>query len=372
VSAKVGRIAQLVEELAPRKLAEDWDRVGLQVGDPREEVTGVLVALELTEEVLDEAVEQSAEMVVVHHPLIFKGLSALRYDSNPGYLVQKMAAHGFHLYVAHTNLDAAVGGTGDLLAKKLALEETEVLVESHRQRFYKLVVFLPQGHEDEIRDSLARAGAGWIGNYSHCTFQAPGTGTFKPLPGTDPFVGKVGQVEKVSEYRLETIVPEDRLKAAVKAMKEAHPYEEVAYDVYPLAEPEKLVGSGRVGRLKEETTLRDFIARLQEVLGVKHLRYVGDLNRPVRKVGVLPGSGGDFVARAASRGADVYVTGDVKYHQARLAEDLGLAVVDPGHYATETPVIEVLAHHLQTRLREEGSEARVYISRKLKDPFQFL
>lgn len=368
---KVEQIIRYLEELAPPQWAESWDNVGLQVGDPQAPAGSVLVALELTDGVVEEAVQSGARMVVVHHPPIFKPLKALRFDTAGGRRLQRLIQAGIALYAAHTNLDQARGMTNDSLAAAAGLAEHAVLQQVGEERYQKLVVFVPQGYEDGVRDALARAGAGHIGNYSHCTFQAQGTGTFLPLEGSTPFLGEQGRLERAAEYRLETIIPESRARQAVQAMLAAHPYEEVAYDLYPLANPGPVRGHGRIGPLEQPTTLGALVDRLKGRLAIPHLRMVGDPARTVSTVAVGAGSGGFLIGAAARRGADVLVTGDVGYHDAQEATDLGLAVLDVGHYGSEAIVVPPLAAYLRERLAADGLPVAVVESQAGCDPFVF-
>ncbi len=368
----VRNIAAYIEELAPLYWAESWDNVGLQVGDPGAAVQRVLVALELTNPVLEEAESLGCDMVVVHHPPIFRPLKALRFDNRPARRLLRLIRGGIALYAAHTNLDQAAGMTNDTLAAAAGLTEFEVLKQAGEERYVKLVVFVPRGHEDAVRDALAGAGAGHIGNYSHCTFQAPGTGTFLPLEGTNPFIGQQGRLERVEELRLETIVPESAAAQAVQAMIAAHPYEEVAYDLYPLANPGKVRGHGRIGRLAQPVSLAQLAERLKQALRTPAVRVVGDPERMVTTVAVGAGAGADLIRPAASRGADVLVTGDVKYHEAQDALDLGLALVDVGHYNSEAGAIGSLAAYLRERLAADGHPVEVVESQAGRDPFRFV
>ena len=368
----VGTIAAYIEELAPLHWAESWDNVGLQVGDPAAAVQRVLVALELTDPVLEEAEQRACELVVVHHPLIFRPLKALRSDNRAARRLFRLIRGGIALYAAHTNLDQAPGMTNDTLAAAAGLTEHEVIKQVGEERYVKLVVFVPQGHEDTVRDALARAGAGHIGNYSHCTFQSPGTGTFLPLEGTNPFLGQQGKLEKADELRLETIVPESAAQRAVRAMIAAHPYEEVAYDLYPLANPGKVRGHGRIGRLAQPVSLTDLAGRLKGALKTEAVRIVGDPARMITTVAVGAGAGADLIRPAAARGADVLVTGDVKYHDAQDALDLGLAVIDVGHYHSEAGAMGSLAAYLRERLAADGHAVEVMEAEAGRDPFQFV
>lgn len=370
--ATVGTIAAYIEELAPLHWAESWDNVGLQVGDPAAAVQRVLVALELTDAVMEEAERLGCDLVVVHHPPLFRPLKALRFDSRPARRLLRLIRSGIALYAAHTNLDQAPGMTNDTLAAAAGLTECEVLKPTGEERYVKLVVFVPKGHEDAVRDALAGAGAGHIGNYSHCTFQVPGIGTFLPLEGTNPFIGQQGRLERVEELRLETIVPESVAARAVQAMIAAHPYEEVAYDLYPLANPGTARGHGRIGRLGQPVRLAQLAERLKAALRTPAVRIVGDPDRMVATVAVGAGAGADLIRPAAARGADVLVTGDVKYHEAQEALDLGLALVDVGHYSSEAGAMGALAAYLRERLAGDGHSVEVVESQAGRDPFQFV
>ena len=198
------------------------------------EIDKVLVTLEVTPEVIAEAVKEQAQLIVSHHPLIRDPLARLDYDSFPASLAVRLVENRIHVYAAHTNMDAAAGGVNDLLAERLGLTGVRVLCPASQEKLYKLAVFIPRGYEDEVRQAICNAGAGWIGNYDECTFQTSGIGTFRPLPGTHPFLGRIGDLERAEESRLETVVPETRLRAVIRAMLAAHPYEEVAYDLYPM------------------------------------------------------------------------------------------------------------------------------------------
>lgn len=370
-TATIGNIAGYIEELAPLAWAETWDNVGLQVGDPSRPADRVLVALELTGAVVEEAIAGQANLVVVHHPAIFRPLKALRFDTTGGRRLERLIQAGIGLYAAHTNLDQAKGGTNDTLAAAAGLAEHEVLLTIGEERYLKLVVFVPRGHEDAVRDALARAGAGHIGNYSHCTFQAPGTGTFLPLEGTNPFLGEQGKLEYADELRLETIVPESMARKAVEAMVGAHPYEEVAYDLYPLANPGRQRGHGRIGRLSEPVILGALVERMKQQLGIPALRTVGGLDRQISTVAVGAGSGGMLISHAARRGADVLITGDIDHHEAHDAADAGLAIIDVGHWASEKIIVGPLAAYLRERLSRDGLGTEVMEAQAGSDPFTF-
>lgn len=364
--AKVIDVARVIEERAPLSLAEKWDNPGLQLGDPEAPAGDVVVGLDLGPELL----EPPVGMVVVHHPPIHKPLSAIRADRPGQRHLLRAAALGVAVYAAHTNLDIAPGGVNDALADGLGLVGA-VPIEAGpgSERLLKLVVFVPAGHEVAVREAMAEAGAGWIGRYSHCTFQARGTGTFKPLEGTNPFLGTVGQVETADEYRLETILPERLTEAVVRAVLRVHPYEEVAYDLYPLANPPIPRGLGRIGDLASPATPMELARRVRDRLGLPTggVRVAGPgdaADRPVRRVAVCGGSGADLAAAAIRAGAQALITGDVGYHKAIEAVERGLVVIDAGHEATEHYYLDRWAATIEADLGARGFENRVTVRRR--------
>ncbi|MDK2882432.1 MAG: hypothetical protein PWQ41_99 [Bacillota bacterium] len=356
------RVASIIEELAPRNLAEEWDNPGWQLGDPACRVNRVLVSLDPGPDALQKAKELKAELLVTHHPLYFRPLKHLRLDLPEEALAAAFLQTGIAVYSAHTNLDVAPGGTSDILARRLGLNEVEVLAPREAEKLYKIVTFVPPEHVDAVHQALAAAGAGWIGNYSHCSFQIEGTGTFLPGAGTDPYIGRPGVLERVREIRLETVVPAPRLGEAISRMLKAHPYEEVAYDVYPLAREGRVFGLGRVGELKEALPLGQFAQLVKEALGLPTVWYAGEEERPVQKVAVCGGSGSSLIGRARAVGADVLVTGDVKYHELQSAALGGLAVIDAGHAGTENPVVTALAEYITEKLAGEEVEVIAYVA----------
>lgn len=370
--ALVRDLVQLMEEWAPPEWAESWDNVGLQLGDPARPSGRILVALELTGAVVEEAIRRDVNLVVVHHPPIFRPLQAIRFDSFAGRRLERLIKAGVGIYAAHTNLDQAEGGTNDTLAALVGLPNPEVLQPVGEEKLVKLVVFVPVGHEEAVRTALAGAGAGHIGNYSHCTFQTPGTGTFLPLAGTKPFIGEQGKLESVQEIRLETILPESRVRRAVAAMQKAHPYEEVAYDLYPLANRGRVRGHGRIATFSEPQTLGEVAERLRAKLNLDGLSIVGDPKRLVHKVAVGAGAGGSLIPLAVRRGVDLLVTGDIKYHDAQDALDAGLAIIDVGHYNSEAIIVGPVARHLREGLAAAGLQAEVLEAQAGRDPFQLL
>ncbi|KAF1084051.1 putative GTP cyclohydrolase 1 type 2 [Sporotomaculum syntrophicum] len=347
-------VVQIMERLAPPGLAEAWDNIGWQVGDPEAQVQKVLLALDVTPDVVNEAEKRGAQLIICHHPLLLKGLKSVRLDNPVGSLFFRLIQSGIGVYAAHTNLDSADGGVNDVLARELGLTQTEVLKPVQYQQLLKLVVFVPVSHAGAVRDALGRAGAGYIGNYSHCTYNLMGMGTFCPQEGTNPFIGVTGRLEQVEEVRIETIIKEEETVDVLRAMMAAHPYEEVAYDLYPLLNKGVARGLGRIGRLPQALTLAELAGKVQQVLKGNCLRFGGNQDGLVQWVAVCGGSGGDLWTHAKQKGADVLVTGDVRYHAARDMLAAGVSFVDAGHFATERVALPVLREQLAMMLEQAG------------------
>ncbi|WP_156290712.1 Nif3-like dinuclear metal center hexameric protein [Oceanobacillus salinisoli] len=362
-------VFQLMEKWAPKSLAYDWDNVGLQVGSYNQRAKKIMVTLDVLETVVDEAIEKEVNLIVAHHPLLFKPLKQVNYDTPQGRIVKKLIDHQITVYAAHTNLDAANGGVNDMLSRTLGIEKTDLLLESTVQTLFKIAVYVPLSHADEVRDALSASGAGHIGNYSHCTFQTEGKGTFKPLEGTNPYIGTTNKLQFVEEVRMETIVQEDKLNAVITSMVKAHPYEEPAYDIYPLKNPGQRYGVGRIGKLPYKMTLHDLCEQVKESLKMPRLRVTGDLNKTVTNVAVLGGSGEKYIHAARQKGAEVYITGDMSFHMAQDAWQMGLSVIDAGHYIEKVMKQETVMY-LRRELNDRSIE--IIASETNTDPFQFV
>jgi len=339
-----------METLAHPKHAESWDKIGLQIGDPNSIIKKIMVTLDVTLPVVEEAINQSVDLLIVHHTPLFNPLENIRWDNPQGRIIQQLIKANINLYCAHTNLDSASGGVNDVLAQKLGLGNVQVLSPSWKEQYIKIVVFVPAGFEDQVRTAMVEKGAGHIGNYSDCTFQLSGTGTFRPLEGTKPFIGAQDQLERVEEYRIETIVPQEMVEQVVLAMIKAHPYEEVPYDLYPLINNGELSGLGRFGSFEEELTMVELIEKVKAALDLNDIRFVGDIDKKIKNVALCGGSGASLIKQAVKKGAQVFITGDVKYHEAQEAESLGLSLIDAGHFPTEHPVVKMVADFLRQTL----------------------
>lgn len=359
----------LIHRLYSPELAEDWDNVGLQVGDPDALLTRVMIALDPSLAAVQAAQAAGAQALVTHHPLLFAPLKRLAPDSAVGETLWTAVRTGVAVISAHTNLDCAVSGLNVWLAEALGVLQSQPL-QPVAGDYLKLVVFVPAGHEKTVTDAVFAAGGGQIGAYDGCSFRCAGVGTFRPGVGTAPFIGRVGQAEEVQELRVETIVPRAKLARVLEAMRAAHPYEEVAYDLLPLQNQVPGAGLGRIGRLANPLALAEFAARIKKALGCESLRLVGDGGRQVHKVAVCGGSGAGLLRTAQRQGADVLVTGDIKYHDARQAEELGIALIDAGHFPTEQLMIARMAEALGVAAQQKNWELTFEVYPGERDPFQ--
>jgi dinuclear metal center YbgI/SA1388 family protein len=358
-------LIRYLEQLAPPYLAVDHDRVGFQVGSLEEEVSGVLVTLEVTDAVVEEAIANGANWIFSHHALLFRPLADLRTDQPKGRLLAKLLQHRIQVYNAHTNLDTVSHGVNDVLAEELGLQQTKILLPHGQEQLLKLVVFVPKTHLTEVRQAITDSGAGAIGNYTHCTFSSEGTGTFLPGENTTPFIGEQGKLEEVAEYRLETIFPKSIQSQVLQAMIQAHPYEEVAYDLYPLVKSVPY-GMGKIGKLSQPMRLEQFIQYVKQVYELSHVRVVGDVTTEIRNVALLGGSGSRYVDEAQRQGADVYLTGDIDYHTAQDALAAGMCLIDIGH-ATEQRVVPSICRQLESSI---GDRVKIIASQIEMNPFQ--
>lgn len=364
-------IINLFEKWSPQKYALDGDPVGLHIGQLNRMVEKVLVTLDVNEEVIDEAIENGANLIIAHHPPIFRPLKRIATDTVQGRLIEKCIKNNITVYAAHTNLDVATGGVNDMIADCLGLLETEVLSPTYSESLYKLTVFCPVTHGLEIRLALKDAGAGAVGDYVGCSFTSTGTGRFTPLVGSNPFIGKSGNEEEVAEEKVEVVIPELLRGKVLKAMLAAHPYEEPAYDIIKLDQKVTEMGLGRVGKLTEKMTLEKFAEFVKTAFNLPAVRFVGNPTTEIKKVAVLGGDGNKYIWDAKRSGADVFVTGDLYYHIAHEAEALGLSVVDPGHNI-EKVMIKGVVNYMTKACAEVGFEVSFLESKIKTEPFQFI
>lgn len=366
--AKCGTIMSLMETIAPKRLAEDWDNVGLIIGDGGKTVSRIMVCLDMPDWVLEEALEENVDMIITHHPLIFSGIKNINTDSNLGRKIIKLIKNEISLYSSHTNYDIAKGGLNDIFAMQLGFDNLKVIHPLNIEKLYKVIVYVPKGSEDKILESFSRTGAGFIGKYSSCSFRVKGIGTFKPEEGSHPYIGNKGILEEVDEYRLETIVPEESLTKTIKAMIESHPYEEVAYDIYELINKGNVYGIGRLGVLQEEMSLASYAEFVKKTLNLSSIRYAGPPDLKIKKVALINGSGSKYIKQVKSAGADVLITGDMQYHQTLDALESGLSIIDAGHFGTEIAMVKSVAEYLKSFSYKQGYDIEILESKTNIDP----
>lgn len=332
-------IIQLFESWSPKKIAcMENDPIGLAIGSLNKDVSKVLVTLDVNEQVAEEAIAKGCQLIIAHHPPIFRKLSNLRTDTPAGRLYEKLIKNDIAVYAAHTNLDVATGGVNDLLADALQLENCQILEKTYHENLMKLAVFVPDDYAEKVRLALANAGAGSIGNYDACSFSTNGKGRFRALEGADPFIGDIGKMASTDEEKIEVVFTQSIKNKVLKAMLNAHPYEEPAYDLYTLAVETNEMGLGRVGMLKEPMTLESFAEHVKTQLEVPRVRVVGDTNTLISKVAIVGGDGNKYIHTAKRSGADVFVTGDIGFHIAQDAQSIGLNIVDPGHHVEKVMI----------------------------------
>ena len=336
-------IVAIVEQHYPPYLSASWDNCGLQVGSYHAAVTKIGVTLELEPEVIKQALNADLDLIITHHPLFFNGIKGINADTAWGQMIYQLISQNIAVYSAHTTLDAAPRGLNQHLAEMLGLQHIEPLFADLEEQLYKIVVYVPASHVKEVQQAMAAAGAGHIGNYSACTFRTPGIGTFRPEAGSQPYIGSAGVMQEVAEYRLETVVEKHGLTSVIVAMQTAHPYEEVAYDVFPLINRGRTYSMGRKGCLPQICTLDDLSGRVKQILACQRLKVVGNSQRQVERVALISGSGGSMLSRISPQLADVVITGDVKYHEAQEARLRGISIIDAGHQELEKHMIPLLA-----------------------------
>lgn len=342
---QIQEIISLLEKTAPAKLQEDYDNAGLITGDPGTNCTGVIVTLDATEEVIKEAIEKKANLVVAHHPIVFRGLKKLNGKNYVERAVILAIKNDIAVYAIHTNLDNVIGGVNGRIADKLGLENRRVLLPKQGY-LQKLAVFVPQADKEKLMDALFVAGAGSIGKYSECSFSMMGTGTFNAGADANPHVGKAGERHAEQEERLEVIFPDWLSSAVLKAMRAAHPYEEIAYDLYRLENAWQDTGSGLIGELTEPVDEEEFLQKISGLFGIPVIRHTPLRGQKLKKIAVCGGAGSFLTHAAIAAGADCYLTADIKYHEFFDADNR-LILCDIGHFESEQFTSDLLVDILR-------------------------
>lgn len=361
----VDTVCHWMEEIAPLSLQESYDNAGLQVGDSNQEVTGALLTIDVTEAVIAEALEKGCNLIIAHHPLLFKGLKQITGANYVQRCVVSAIRNHLAIYAAHTNLDSVAGGVSRKMAEKLALKDCRVLAPSFDQ-LIKLVTFVPLSKVDEVREALFEAGAGTMGNYDACSFNVEGIGTFRANDGAHPFVGKLHEWHHEKEMRIEVIVSAAQQTSVEKALLEAHPYEEPAYDWIPLRNRSSQTGLGIIGTLAEPQTESVFLKKLKEVFHLSVIRHSPLQGKVIQKIALCGGSGASLLPEALRANADIYISADFNYHEFFDADNRTI-IADIGHYESEQFTKELLQEQLQKKMPTFA----LHLSTSLTNPAQY-
>lgn len=350
-------VFKYLEEWAPKEIAWQNDNVGLQVGHTNKKIKNILISLELTEEVFKYAVKKNCNLIITHHPLIFHQIKNLNLNANSNSkLIEQLIKHEITLYSAHTNLDFAKNGVSFQLAKVLGLKNISFLKNLESNQF-KLIVFVPEKDLEKVAAAIFNAGGGIIGEYSNCSYRSKGEGTFKGSEVSNPAVGIKGVYEKVSEVKLEVLVDFWKINEVLRSMLLAHPYEEPAYDIYPLKNKNVNFGVGAIGNFEKPLTATELMNLVSKKLANKQIKFVQGASRKIRKVAVCGGSGSDLLEEAINKNADALITADIKYHTFHAAFKK-IWLIDAGHYETEKPILDILKKKL-TEVLQENTEIKI-------------
>lgn len=340
LTMKIKEITSLLEQWAPPSLQESYDNSGLLIGDKNQEINAALITLDITEEVIDEAIESGDDLIIAHHPFIFKGIKRIGNIHWIDRCIRKAIKHDIAIYAIHTNLDNVDTGVNKKICDKIGLNNTRIL-QPKKSTLSKLVVFVPTENKEALLEALYKAGAGNVGNYDHCSFQTEGTGTFRGNESSNPTIGTQGVEESVKETRIEVIVPQHASRSVLQAMKHAHPYEEVAYYLQELINENQDIGSGMIGTLEQSMDTKTFLTHLKKSMGLSVIRHTDLVKSNIQKVAVCGGSGSFLLSKAMAAGADIFITADFKYHDFFEANG-DIIIADIGHYESEVFTKELL------------------------------
>ncbi len=362
---KIKDIVTVIEKIAPPNLAQSWDNTGLLIGDSNSTAKKILLTIDITKDVVKEAKQAGCNFIISYHPVIWDGLKSISRDS----IVYELIRKGISVYSIHTALDVVSGGVNDGLAEIVGIKNPVPVGDfvQYGQNNYKLVVFVPADSLEKVTNAIFKAGAGAIGNYSHCSFRSAGEGTFLPLKGAKPAIGRKGKLEKVDEIRFESIVPAQKITDVVKAMRKAHPYEMPAFDIIKLYDLEDEIGLGRFGLLEKPMQLSTILRKIKASTGAKAAGIVGSKKRLVKKAAVCAGSCSKLIMNVIAAKCDLYLTGEIKHHQALAAQEAGMTVVCLSHSVSERFILKKVVKELQKNLKD----VKIIISKKDKDPFEW-
>jgi dinuclear metal center YbgI/SA1388 family protein len=337
---KLKDLCSYLDSAIPLSFQESYDNSGLQIGLPEREISSAILTLDITEEVIDEAISGKCDIIISHHPLLFNGIKKISGKTFTERILYKAVKHDIAIYSAHTNLDIFENGVSRKMAEKLGLTNPRVL-SPLKNRLLKLVTFIPESHLEKVREAVFEEGAGVIGNYDQCGFTTSGTGSFRGNDTTNPFVGEKGKIHNEKEIRFETILFSHLKEKVIRALLKVHPYEEVAYDIYALENENIEIGLGCVGEFNKEISEKDFLKLVSGTFDAKGIRYSKPLGKPVKIVALCGGSGASLINEAIATGADAFVTADIKYHSFFDADNM-ILLVDTGHFESEKCATEIL------------------------------
>lgn len=345
---KVSEIAEIIESEFPLSYQENYDNSGLLIGDPHMNVSSALLCVDVTEEVISEAIHEGAGIIISHHPAIFRPVKNIAGNDITTRIIKAAVKNDIAVYAAHTNVDNLYNGVNNKLCSKLGLSDIKILSPLQGQ-LNKLITYVPHNKAEEVREALFNTGAGNIGNYDSCSFNVEGRGSFRASEGTHPYTGSIGKLHYEDETRIETVFPEHLRKKVIHTLLSVHPYEEVAYDIFALENSDESAGAGMIGELAAPVTEKNFLASIKKVLKCPSLRHSRLLGEKIKRVAVCGGSGSFLIGKAVSARADIFITSDVKYHQFFEADNK-LIIVDAGHFETEQFTIEIFYEILQKKL----------------------
>ncbi len=365
-SLTIRQITDTLEQWAPRTYQEEYDNSGLITGNPTDKVTGILITLDCTEAVVDEAIASSCNLIVAHHPILFKGIKRLTGQTYVERVLIKAIRNQVAIYAIHTNLDNVITGVNKKIAERLGLANLKILAPKSGT-LLKLTTFIPKEHAEKVIEAMHEAGAGQIGNYRNCSFRVTGEGTYLPTERANPFQGTKGKLERAEEIRVEVILPVPAKTSVIQALRNKHPYEEVAYYLSELENENQEVGSGIIGELPQAEEASQFLNRLKSIMNTACIRYTQPLLHPIKKVAVCGGSGSFLLAKAIAKGAQVYISADFKYHEFFDA-DGKIMVADIGHYESEQFTKELLGEFL----KEKFPTFAISFSKVVTNPISYL
>lgn len=369
----IGDVIRIMEAIAPRRLAQDWDNSGLQIGNPDWPVMRVMVALDPTISAIQAACDKKIDLLITHHPLIFKAIRSINFKSPLGQIIELATRRRLGVFSAHTNLDSVSGGLNDFFLEKIGLNPSGLLCPDSPVEYCKLAVYAPVSHYRKILDAFFELDSSSIEKYTNCTFRHQGTGTFKPGTSANPFIGKPGgDVVHVDEVKIEARVRKNEVIQAIENIRSCHPYETMAYDVYPLHSDTAETGFGRIGFLESSVPFSEFAGDIKSKFNLRQLKVSGQPDLLVQKVAVCTGSGSSLMPYFLSSDAQVFITGDLKYHDARDAQMHRKCLIDVGHFASENIMIELIYSRLIILLKNFGVEVEVEAWDQENDPFDYI